>query len=77
LNSIIKEQKIIDEIRKLFKYKAISFIIKKNNYTNNLGTPQNSPILPFLFNIYMSRLDTYIENYIKQNQKGIWKTNPE
>jgi hypothetical protein len=61
----------------MFKHKAISFLIKKKDNINKLGTPENSIILPFLFNIYMSKLDIYLENFIKLNQKGIWKTNPE
>lgn len=71
----IKDQRISDEIKKMLNVKSICFNFKKEFRSNSLTTPQGSVLSLFLFNMYMSRLDNFIEKLIKQNQKGIWKTN--
>lgn len=77
IKSVIKEQKILDEIWKMLKTKSVSFNLKKFYGTNSLGEPNGAIIAPFLYNIYMSILDEYIEKYMKQKQKEIGKSSPK
>jgi len=72
----IDDPKLINEFRKMLNSKIINF----ENITADpkLGVSQGSVLSPFLFNIYLSPLDNYInELQVDFNRKGTYIDNPE
>lgn len=75
----VNHNRLISEIEKtVYDPKLINELRKMLNINSNLGTSQGSVISPFLFNIYLTPLDNYIEKLItKHNKDGSSTLNPE
>ena len=74
LKNKINDQKTIDEIYKMLNVKILNFEIKNKQ----VNTPQGSVLSPFLFNVYMHRLDEFLEKIkTKHNTIALKKENPE
>lgn len=60
LNERIKDKGFIDLLYKLLR---AGYVDKNNNYHNTtLGIPQGSVVSPILCNIFLDKLDKYLEN---------------
>jgi retron-type reverse transcriptase len=76
IEKTIEDPKLIDELRKMINVDIIN--LKASESVKGLGTPQGNVLSPFLFNIYLSSLDFYIESLqSKYNREGSKIQNPE
>jgi Reverse transcriptase (RNA-dependent DNA polymerase) len=67
---------LINELRKMIKVKIIN--LKDISASPSVGTLQGNILTPFLFNIYVSPLDYYIDELkVKYNKQGMNLPNPE
>lgn len=70
----INDQQVIDELHKMLTVKTIHIELEDKQ----LDTPQGSVLSPFLFNIYMHRLDQFMEDLKKEYEtRAEKKANPE
>lgn len=77
LKEHIKDKKVCNEIWKMLNSRSVSFSLKAIEF-NSLGTPNYSVLSPFLFNVYMIKLDRFFELLIEQtNSRAVAKENNE
>nr|QFP99053.1 hypothetical protein [Rhizaria sp.] len=67
---IFEDQRITEELRKMTKVGIINF----NDYNvktevSNIGIAQGSSLSPLLFNMYMTKLDRFIESLVSKHTK--------
>lgn len=76
ISKTIDDSKLFDELRKMINIDIIN--LKASDYVEGLDTPQGNVLSPFLFNIYLSSLDSYVESLqSKYNREGSSIKNPE
>lgn len=69
IGKTINDSRLMDELRKMINVDIIN--LKAADYVKGLRTPQGNVLSPFLFNIYLSSLDFYVENLqSKYNREG-------
>lgn len=77
LEEYIKDKKVCNEIWKMLNSRSVGFNLKVAEF-NSLGTPNRSVLSPFLFNIYMTKFDRFLESLMVQiNRKSIVGKNNE
>lgn len=85
LEEYIKDKKVCSEIWKMLNSRSISFNLKVTEF-NSLGIPNGSVLSPFLFDMYMIKLDRFLELLMEQtnskstikknNERSLWVKNP-
>lgn len=76
INKTIDDPRLTDELYKMINVEIIN--LKALDYVEGVGTPQGNVLSPFLFNIYLSSLDFYVESLqVKYNREGSTSDNPE
>ena len=67
LNERIKDRRFMDLIRKSLK---AGYMEATTYYSSLSGTPQGSILSPLLCNVYMDKLDKFVENIKAEFQQG-------
>ena len=76
INKTIDDPRLTDELYKMINVEIIN--LKALDYVEGVDTSQGNVLSPFLFNIYLSSLDFYVESLqVKYNREGSTLENPE
>lgn len=77
LKETLKDQLLIDTLRKCFKTEIKGLEKGGPDYSKGRGVPQGNPLSPILANIYLNKFDKFMEELKKTIDKGTAQKVPQ